>query len=189
MIIKMTTESQLKLLGFTRKIKRAKVEYTVYLDLINGKLVPVDVSRGSRTASLLRRPCFGNFHTHTGTNYAPNLSETDLINLFLSDTTRVIGVGSPGYSVSRVQFAALTLIPSAELIREILDELPGILDEAVHIEGLRNYITVLDIDLGVGPLLLDVATDYKPVGVPKTWWKPKESLKDYIERKTKDSLS
>lgn len=161
------------------------MEYGFELFLQGQNLYPGSAKRGykGQIASSLTTTATGFFHTHPMNYDPPYFSETDTVDIFLRPHRRLLGVGHPEYSVAEVSFIALTKAPSEDLVYSIVDNLPGILDEGVHMHELEEYYVMHRFTLGVQPISIEVLLDWTPPQLPTGWWKPKETIEEYIKRK------
>lgn len=161
------------------------VEYGFNLFLRDRSLFPGSIKRGykGQIGFAITGPALGSFHTHPMNTFPPGFSETDTIDIFLRRNGRLLGVGHPDYSVTKVAFIALTKAPPTDIIFSILDELPGILAEGTHMHKLEEYYTIYEYVLGVQLLSMEVLLGWVPPKLPLGWWKPKETLEGYLQRK------
>lgn len=161
------------------------VEFGFSLVLRGKNLLPGAMKRGykGRIGFEITDPALGSFHTHPMNTFPPILSETDTIEIFLLPNKRISGVGHPDYSTSEVRFITLTRAPPPEIIFDILDNLPGIYAEGVHMYELEEYYTTYEFTLGVQPLPMEVLLEWCPPKLPSRWWMPKETLEEFLQRK------
>lgn len=161
------------------------VEYGFNLILRNGNLIPGMLRRGHKggISYSITDPAVGFFHTHPMDPTPPFFSETDTIEIFMRLHGRLSGIGHPDYSVTNVSFIALTKAPPTDIIFSIIDNLPGILDEGVHMGELEEYYTTYGFELGRQPLPMEVLLGWNPPKLPLGWWKPKETIDEFLKRK------
>lgn len=161
------------------------VEYGFGLVLRGKNLLPGVMKRGYRgqIGIEITDPALGFFHTHPMNTFSPMFSETDTIEVFLLPNRRLSGVGHPDYSTTEVCFITLTKAPPPGIIFDILDNLPGIYAEGVHMYELEEYYTIYEFTLGIQPLPMEVLLEWIPPRLPPRWWKPKETLEEFLQRK------
>lgn len=167
------------------KGRTSMVEYGFDLTLKGKDLFPGAMKRGykGQIGSLITGAALGFFHTHPMDTFPPHFSETDTIDIFLRRYRRLLGVGHPDYSTDKVAFTSMTKAPPPEVIFSILDNLPGILAEGVHMYELEEYYTIYEFTLGVQVLSMDVLQGWSPPKLPPRWWAPEETLEEFLKRK------
>lgn len=167
------------------RISMAEYGFSLILESKGSNLLPGIVRAGYRghIGTSVADTAPGFFHTHPQDSFPPGHSETDTIGIFLLHNRRISGVGHPDYSADKVSFITLTRPPPPKVISEILDNLPGIYEEDVHLSELEEFYTTYEFTLGVELLSMQVLLNWHPPKLPSRWWKPKETLEEYLQRK------